>query len=172
MFAGAIGAIAPSGMTPTHGGPPKMTEVAKLLGLSSSQLAGQLQSGKTLNTLATEKGVSSSELIKTIESELATNRPAGAPELSASALTQMATNIANGTPPARSGFGHHHSGSGGRDLSSETLAGSLGIEPSVLLEGLQSGNSLQSLLEEAGYTREGTSAQASSTGGVAFNQQI
>jgi hypothetical protein len=169
MFAGAIGGVAASGVTPEQNGPPRMSEVAKLLGLSSSELTSQLQSGKTLSTLATEKGVSGSELIKTIETELTTNKPAGAPELSASALAQMATNIANGTPPGLPGIGQHSGG--GHHSGAATLAQSLGIEPSVLLEELQNGTSLESLLEEGGYTSEGTSTLSSSTGAVAFNQQ-
>jgi hypothetical protein len=43
-----------------------MKEVAKLLGLTGSELSSQLQSGKTLSSLASEKSVSGNELIKTI----------------------------------------------------------------------------------------------------------
>lgn len=166
----AIGGVSGHGWSPPPtGGPPQMNEVAKLLGLSSSELSSELGSGKTLSTLASEKGVSSSELVKTIETELSAHKPEGAPELSASELTKMATSIANGTPPAPPSSLQQGSGSGGHS-NATTLAQSLGIEPSELLEGIEKGLDLGSLLGQSGYTNEGTSSQQLETSGVAFNE--
>lgn len=166
----AIGGVSGHGWTPPQAeGPPPMNELAKLLGLSGSELSGQLQSGKTLSALASEKGVSSSELVKTIETELSSRRPAGAPELSSSQLTQMATNIANGTPSAPPSS--NDAGPGGAEQSNAaTLAQSLGIEPSELLAQLEKGLDLGSTFGQTGYTNEGTTSQQIDASGVALNK--
>jgi len=150
--------------------PPQMTEVAKLLGLSTSELTSELRSGATLSELASKKGISSTELIKTIEGELTAHKPGGAPALSSSQLTQMATSIANGTPPPlpTGGLGGNAPTSGSQS-SSSTLATSLGIEPSALLKELEEGLALTSLVPSTGYTSNGDAAQQASSGGVAFN---
>lgn len=168
----AISGVSGHGWSPQQtGGPPQMNEVAKLLGLEGTELSSQLRSGKTLSTLASEKGVSSGELVKTIETELSAHKPAGAPELSATQLTQIATNIANGTPPTPPSSQQGDSGGGGGSPNATTLAQSLGIEPSELLEGLEKGLDLGSLLgQTAGYTNEGTSSPQIDAGGVAFNE--
>jgi lambda repressor-like predicted transcriptional regulator len=90
----------------------EMTDTAQALGLSTSQLSSDLQSGTTLSSLASQDGVSSSSLISAIESDLQANAPQGAPGLSSDQLTQMATNIANGTPPSppSSGGGQNQAG--------------------------------------------------------------
>lgn len=161
----AVGAVpGHTGMPPQGAaGPPQMAGVAKLLGLSATELSEQLRSGKTMSALASEKGVSGAELVKTIETELAANRPEGVPALSGAALTQLATGIANGTPPQPPAGGGH--GSGGP----ATLAQSLGVDPSVLLEQLEKGSSLSSLLEEGGYTSQGAAQEAASHTGVVFD---
>jgi uncharacterized protein YidB (DUF937 family) len=163
----AIGNVTTRGWAPPRtAGPPQMKEVAKLLGVTGSELSSQLQSGKTLNSLASEKGISTNELIKTIETELSTHKPEGAPELEPSQLTQMATSIANGTPP--SGVGHIGRTSSTQGESS-TLAHALGVEPSELLAQLEEGRDLSSLVPSTGYTSDGSGARQASSGGVAFN---
>ncbi len=152
---------------------PQMTEVAKLLGLSASELSTELESGKTLTEIASKKGVSSSELIKTIEGELTTHKPEGAPALPATQLTQMATSIANGTPPPPPASAPAAGGStGGSQGSVSTLAASLGIEPSALLEQLEEGKDLSSLLKSTGYTEDGSASQQAYTGGVTFDEYV
>ena len=151
---------------PRTEGPPQMKEVAKLLGLTGSELSSQIQSGKTLNSLASEKGVSGGELIKTIETELSTHKPEGAPVLEPSQLTQMATSIASGTPPAGVG---HIGGASSTQGGSSTLAQSLGIAPGELLAQLEEGLDPASLVPSTGYTSGGSDARQSSSGGVAFN---
>jgi flagellar capping protein FliD len=136
-----------------------MKEVAKLLGLTGSELSSQLQSGKTLHSLAAEKGVSGNELIKTIETELSTHKPEGAPTLEPSQLTQIATSIANGTPPSGVGqIGHASSTQG----ESSTLAHKLGVEPSELLAQLEEGRELSSLVPSTGSTSDGRPRTAGS----------
>ncbi len=152
---------------------PEMTEVAKLLGLSTSQLTNELQSGATLSELASKKGVSSTELIKTIEGELAAHKPEGAPPLSSTQLTQISTSIANGTPPPPP-----PGGLGGQDFASapqgslSTLGKALGIEPSALLAQLEEGKDLGSLLKSTGYTGDGSASQQNHAGGVTFNEYV
>jgi uncharacterized protein YidB (DUF937 family) len=155
-----------------------MTEVAKLLGLSTSELTSELQAGKTLDELASKKGVSSSELIKTIEGELTAHKPEGAPALSSTQLTEMATGIAAGTPPSPPAGGPGGAGgvagaggsTSGSQSSLSTLAESLGIEPSVLLKELADGASATSLLETNGYTPDGSATAQQSYAGVTFDE--
>lgn len=175
MFASAIdGASAARGMQQRPPGPPPQMEgVAKLFGMSSSELSSELKSGKTLSGLASEKGVSSTELIKTIETELTANKPEGAPALSATQLTEMATGIANGTPPPpppTGGSGATGSTDGSKTTS--TLAESLGVEPSALLEALENGTSLSSLLEHSSYSSDGSTSQQEASGGIAFDTYV
>ena len=152
---------------------PQMTEVAKLLGLSTSELSSELQSGTTFSELASKKGVSSTELIKTIEGELTAHKPEGAPALSLTQLTQMATSIANGTPPSPPAGGPGGQGSAsGPQGSLSTLAKSLGIEPSALLEQLEEGKDLSSRLKSTGYTGDGSASQQAYAGGVKFDEYM
>lgn len=174
MFASAIdGTSAAQAMQQRPPGPPPQMEgVAKLFGMSSSELSSELKSGKTLNDLASEKGVSSTELIKTIETELAAHKPEGAPTLSATQLTQMATGIANGTPPSPPAGGPGAGGSAEGSKATSTLAQALGVEPSALLEALESGTSLSSLIGQSGYSSDGSAAQQETSGGIAFDTYV
>jgi hypothetical protein len=156
---GGVSAQASTSQRPE--GLPPMPEVAKLLGMSSSEVSGAMQSGSTLSGLASEKGASQSELVKTIETHLSAHKPEGAPELQAGQLTQMATSVANGTPPGPSPSGTHSHGGGG----------TLGMEAGELLEQLEEGLDTSSLLKESGFTSEGSSTlQSAGSGGIAFNQ--
>jgi hypothetical protein len=160
-----------STVQPRQHTPPQMTEVAKLLGLSPSELTSELQTGKTLSELASKKGVSSTDLIKTIEGELTAHKPEGAPAPSSTQLTQIAASIANGTPPPPppGGFGGHNSTSGSQS-SPSTLAESLRIEPSALLKELEEGKGLSGLVQPTGYTDSGSASQQLEAGGVSFNE--
>jgi lambda repressor-like predicted transcriptional regulator len=104
----------------------ELTDTAQALGLSTSQLDQDLQSGTSLSSLASQDGVSSTSLISAIESDLQANAPQGAATLSSDQLTQMATNIANGTPPA-SGGGQDQAGASqqaaGQSLAAIVAAG-------------------------------------------------
>lgn len=130
--------------------PPPMTNTAQLLGVSTSELKQDLQSGATLSGLASQKGISSSDLITSIASDLKANAPAGAPTLSGTQLTQIATNIANGT--GRAGAHHHHHGGGGAPPPLNDTAQLLGVSTSELNQDLQSGATLSGLASQKGVS--------------------
>ena len=67
--------------------PPRMTNTAQLLGISTNQLAQDLQSGTTLSSLASKQGVSSSSLISSIEKDLQEMRRRARPLRSAACWT-------------------------------------------------------------------------------------
>ena len=93
--------------------PPPLTTTAKLLGVSTDQLTKDLQSGTTLSSLASQKGVSSSALLTSVESDLQANAPTGS-TASSSQLAQVATNLIQG------GGGHHHRHGGGGEASTHS----------------------------------------------------
>ena len=79
-----------------------MTAVAKQLGVSTSQLQSELQSGQSLTQVAQAAGISSDQLNSTVTSALQNaNLPAGA-DISAIA-SRMENHVG----------GHHHHGGGG-----------------------------------------------------------
>jgi hypothetical protein len=96
-----------------------LSSVSGTLGLSTSALQQQLQSGQSLSTIAQSQGVSQQTLIGSIQSALTQNgSTASGPQ-----LTQAATNIANRTPGA-GGHHHHHGGGGGGGGGIESLLAS------------------------------------------------
>ncbi len=129
--------------------PPAMADTANLFGLSTSQLSQDLQSGTTLSSLASQDGVSSSSLTSAIESDLQSGAPQGAPAPSGDQLQQMATNIADGTPPASPG---------GQDQAGASQ--------------LVSGQSLASALAANAYAGSATEAASSTSASSQVNQYI
>ncbi len=83
--------------------PPAMTQTAQLLGISTDQLSTDLKSRSTLSSLAGKAGISSSDLLSSVETDLKANAPQGAPALSDTQMAQMATGIINGTGPGGPG---------------------------------------------------------------------
>jgi hypothetical protein len=156
-----------------------MTETAKLLGMSSSELTRQLQSGKPLDSVASSKGVSQSAVVKSVESDLKTNAPAGAPSLSGSQLTQLATSIASGAPPGAVGGprgvgGPQAVGSTGGPGASQTgsAGGTKTLEEQLLaaLEEAEESSESGSSNTTSSYDGSGTSTGPSgSTGGNAVS---
>jgi uncharacterized protein YidB (DUF937 family) len=154
-----------------HRTPPEMTNTAQLLGMSADELRDAQRSGTTLADLATQKGVSKDDLVKSLASDLKANKPEGAPELSEAQMTEMATNIAEGKrpqgpqgPPPGGGSG----GSGGDRAQANvaSLAEALGTDADTLLQKLQSGEDLTTLLR--GATGYGSSATVS--GGLSIDR--
>jgi uncharacterized protein YidB (DUF937 family) len=148
---GAYGATPPP--------PPPLTGTAKLLGLSTDDLQTAMQSGTTLDQIAQQKGVSQSDLISSIATDLQANAPSGAPQPSQTQLTSMATDIAAGKRPRH----HHHHGGGGdsTDATSssssgaagfESLASALGMQGDDLLSAFESGSSLSDIATQQGTT--------------------
>jgi len=157
------------------GGGMNLTDTSQLLGLSTDQLNQDLQSGTTLSSLAAQQGVSSDSLLSSIESDLQANAPQGVPALSSSQLTQMATDIANGTPPVGGGSDQGGLFAGGAtsaraqsNLSS--LASTLGTDPSTLFSQLTSGQDLSSLLSAGSGAGYGSSLITANTGGIAIDE--
>jgi hypothetical protein len=155
--------------------PPPMENTAALLGMSTDDLTTAEQSGTTLSALATQKGVSKDDLVNAITADLKANAPQGAPALSDDQLTQMATNIADGKRPHRSGHHHHKAeAAGGQDDRAQqnltSLADALGMDPSTLTDSLNADGGLAELLGNAGVTGYGTSDASTLTSGLAFDE--
>jgi hypothetical protein len=140
-----------------------LTDTAQLLGISTSQLSGDLQSGQTLSSLASCTGVSSSDLLSAVESDLKANAPSGAPALSSSQLQQMASDFINGTTPSTPA-----SASAASNLG--TLASATGLYSSALLAQLSSGADMTQLLSSPGTTGYGSTLADEINGGVAIDQ--
>ena len=151
-----------------HRTPPEMTNTADLLGMSADELRDAQRSGTTLADLATQKGVSKDSLVKSLASDLKANKPEGASELSEAQLTEMATNIAEGKrpqgpPPLPRGG----DGDGDRAAANvSSLAEALGTDADTLLEKLQSGEDLTTLLRGA----SGYGSPAKVTGGLTVDR--
>jgi hypothetical protein len=88
--------------------------VAQLFGMSTSQLDQALQSGESLNDLASSNGVSQADLLNAISQGLQQSQPPGTASLSATQLTNLANRIA--------GHHHHHHGGGGGSSSNSTTS--------------------------------------------------
>ena len=99
-----------------------LNSAASTLGLSTSALQQQLQSGQSLSSIAQAQGVSQQTLVQSISTALTQNGSSA----SGSQLQQIATNIANRTPGA--GGHHHHHGGGSASVeqsSASTLLAAL-----------------------------------------------
>jgi hypothetical protein len=144
-----------------------------VLGVSTDDLKSQLDAGQTLDSIASAKGVSSSDLLSAVKTDLKANKPDGAPELSDDQLTTMATNIAAGKGPGGLGGAHRHHGpppgTAASDTSNtlQTLAGALGTTTDDLLSKLQSGTDLSSLFGQSGSAT--WSQQSSASSGLAVD---
>ncbi len=145
--------------------PPPLTQTSKLLGLSTDELTSDMQSGKTLSSLAGQKGVSNSMLVASVEADLKNNAPAGS-TASSSQLKQVASKLIQG------GHGRHHhgggaisalsllQGTGGSASTDATTTSSglgntaalLGLSGTQLASDLQSGATLGSLASQKGIS--------------------
>ena len=95
-----------------------LAPVAQLFGESSDQLMSELQSGNTsLSALATQKGVSQSDLISAIKQGIQQTSANGSPTLSDNQLTNIANRIAN---HKHGGHHHHHHATGPTDAAGST----------------------------------------------------
>jgi hypothetical protein len=139
--------------------PPPMSNTAELLGMSTDELREAQRSGTTLNDLATQHGVSSDDLIKSITADLKANKPEGAPELSDSQLADMASNIAAGKRP-QGPQGPPPGDRAGSNLND--LADMLGVDVDTLLDG-----DVRSLLSQTGY---GSQVDPALVGGVTVDR--
>jgi uncharacterized protein YidB (DUF937 family) len=144
--------------------PPALTNTAQLLGVSTSQLSSDLQSGQTLSSLASSAGVSSSDLLSAVETDMQANAPSGAPAPSSSQLQEMATDFINGSVPRSSGSSSTASSNLG------ALASATGMSASELLSELSSGSDLSELFGSPGATGYGSTIAQQTTGGVLLDE--
>jgi len=94
-----------------------MDSAAQLLGTTANDLATSLQSGQSLSSIATSKGVSQTDLINAMSTALA-----GADSnLSAAQATQLATSMVNG-PSQGNGASPWTTGSAGRSSTFSVAA--------------------------------------------------
>jgi hypothetical protein len=162
--------------------PPTFDNAAKLLGMSTGDLQSALKSGETLDDLAQDKGVASSDLTNAVKADLQASKPAGAPDLSDDQLTQMATNVAAGKGPGGphgAHHGHRHASAGDSDdaTTADTnladLASSLGVSQTDLLSKLTQGIDFSTVLGQSSSPANPYSASGATTatanGGVAVD---
>ena len=133
---------------------------------TTDALQQDLQSGKSLNDLASAKGLSQKDLLAAIEQGLQNNAPAGAPALSSTQLTNLAERIAGhqgrggpggvaGPPPSMGSAGS--AGSTGSTGGSAPLSG--GSEQDILTQLLADLKSFDS----TGASKHGWPTSTSST---------
>ncbi len=99
-----------------------LSSVSGTLGLSTSALQQQLQSGQSLSSIAQTQGVSQQSLVQSISAALTQSGSTA----SASRLQQIATNIANRTPGA-AGHHHHRSSAGSSTQQSSSVSTLLAV---------------------------------------------
>ena len=92
--------------------------VAQLFGMSATQLQQSLQSGESLNDMASSHGISQTDLNAAIKQGIQSAQPAGAAPLSDTQLTNIANRIA--------GHHHHQHGGGGGGASDTDPASTSG----------------------------------------------
>ena len=156
---------------------PAMDAAAKLLGMSASDLRTAMQSGQSLASIASSKGISQDALT----AAMATAIQAANPSVSADQATKVATAIATrtapagappaGAPPAggpppsddanssqsTSGTSaasahrhhHHHGAAAATDAAAQTL----GMSTADLISSLQSGQTLTDLAKSKGVSQ-------------------
>jgi lambda repressor-like predicted transcriptional regulator len=152
--------ISKSGTNGTHRRQDPMAAAAKALGMSKDDLMSELQSGKSLDDVAKEKGVSQDTLDAAVKAALP-------PRVQSSAdvddiVSKITSQVGppqgpQGPPPgaASSGSGDTSSGVYGSTLTADqsstldALSSLLGTDSTSLLSDLQSGTSLSDLLSSS-----------------------
>jgi hypothetical protein len=154
---------------------PAMDAAAKLLGMSSSDLRTALQSGQSLVSIASSKGISQDALVGAMASAIQEANP----DISADQATKVATAIATRTPHAGSapgaqagdaaagaassggaagaaatshkhGHHRHHAAAAAMDAAAKAL----GTTTSDLVSSLQSGQSLATIASAKGVSQD------------------
>ncbi len=133
-----------------------LNSVSGSLGLSTSAVQQQLQSGQSLSSIAAAQGVSQQSLVQSISTAL-TQNGSGA---SGSQLQQIATNIANRTP---SSGGHHHHHHGGASSSSSSSSASSSTAQTSLISSLLAAVLGQSTSSNANSSSSSGSTSTAST---------
>jgi hypothetical protein len=118
--ASASTAVQPPSSSQNNNWQNMLSAMSGMLGMSTSALQQQLQSGSSLTSIAQTQGVSPQSLIQSISTALTQNGSTA----SGSQLQQIATNIANRTPGA-GGHHHHHGGGGSSSAAGQTAEATL-----------------------------------------------
>ncbi len=150
---------------------PAMDAAAKSLGMSTSDLRSAMQSGQSLASIASSKGISEG----TLTAAMATAIQQAHPEVSADQAANVATAMVTRTPTAggqvqtsgataagategASGAtatqGHHHHHHDGGAAAMNAAAQTLGMSASDLESSLNSGQSLSSLASSKGVSQD------------------
>jgi DNA-binding transcriptional regulator YdaS (Cro superfamily) len=159
--------------------------MAKLLGLSTTELSTQLKAGKSLSALATEKGVAVQSVIdleiKAITAALDQQLKDGKITQSQydtlkASITTWATEIVNDTRIGKGGGKGGHEGHGGLGradvLSDSALATLLGTTTAELQTAVQSGKSLATIAGEKHVAVQSVIDQVTKTLTVALDKQL
>jgi hypothetical protein len=121
--------------------------IANALGMSVADLNTALASGKTVATLAKEKGADLNKIIATWVAE----EQAEHPEMAAADVTKRVTDQANGVASTRGGKGgRNKGGNGGFTAHAPAIAKSLGMTTEELNTALASGKTVAALAKEKG----------------------
>jgi hypothetical protein len=148
MTIGSVPSFAPvwsPGNASNRQGPPPLANTAQLLGVTTDDLTQARQSGKTLLDLASAKGISRDELVKSIVSDLKAGAPPGAPAASDAQLGRMADNIAAGLRPGRGHHHHHHHRAGTDQSGSAQQTGAAAVNGLVAGLGSGTGNAVDTI---------------------------
>ena len=161
QFNSAIGAVGLSAIGSAQQRPhPAMDAAAKLLGMSASDLRSAMQSGQSLATIASSKGISQDALTSAMASAIEEANPT----ISADQATKVATSIATRTPPAgdpdsaqgtsgtQAAGGHNHHHRHGGAAAMDAAASTLGMSATDLASSLQSGQSLATIAKSKGVS--------------------
>jgi hypothetical protein len=164
QFNSAIGAVGLSAIgSPQQRPHPAMDAAAKLLGMSASDLRSAMQSGQSLASIASGKGISQD----TLTAAMATAIEEANPTISADQATKVATSIATRTPPppppddadsaqgtsgTQAANGHHHHRPNGGAAAMDAAASTLGVSATDLASSLQSGQSLATIAKSKGVS--------------------
>jgi lambda repressor-like predicted transcriptional regulator len=169
-----IGAVGLSAIQSQQGrSHPVMDAAANLLGMSSSDLRSEMQSGQSLASIASARGISqdtltaalaaaiqqanptvSSDQASTVATAIATRTPgAGGPSVPApGAGATDPTTGTQGTAGTTPTHHHHHHHSGGAAMNAASQL--LGTSTSDLASSLQSGQSLASIASAQGVSQD------------------
>lgn len=182
QFNAAIGAVGLSSIgSPQQRPHPAMDAAAKLLGMSASDLRSAMQSGQSLATIASSKGISQDALT----AAMATAIEEANPTISADQANKVATSIATRTPPpppagdadsaqgtsgTQAAGGHHHHRHKGGAAAMDAAASTLGVSATDLASSLQSGQSLATIAKSKGVSLDDlVKAMATALQGVDSN---
>ena len=144
---------------------PVMNGAAQALGMSSSDLISALQSGQSLSSIASSKGLSQDKLVAAMATSIQQANPGVSADQATKVATAMATRTppAGGTPPVQAdgasgtsaaGGHHHHHGHKAVSAAMDSVASLLGTTTTDLATATQSGQSLTQIASSKGVSQQ------------------